>query len=60
MHITSGDAESEFERTMKKIKNAPSRNLMEENANIADIKKFQVSFQDVKLPKELSDKFKNM
>ncbi len=57
MHIASGRAESQFQKTMNNIK-VQSRNLVEENVNIGDLKRYQVSFQDVKLPKELSDKFR--
>ena len=57
--IISGNSESQFQKTMNNIK-TQSRNLMEENANIGDLKRYQVAFQDVKLPKDLLDKFKRM
>lgn len=59
MHIASGNSESKFQKTMNNIKQS-NRNLMDENANIGDLKRYQVAFQDIKLPKELSDKFRKM
>ena len=59
MHIESGNAESEFERTLKQLKK-PKRDLEEEQKKLAEIKKFQMSLQNVKLPKEIIDKFKDM
>ena len=59
MHIAGGNSESKFQKTMKNL-NMQSRNLVEENANIGELKRYQVAFQDIKLPKELSDKFKKM
>ena len=59
MHIAGGNAESQFQKTMNNIMRS-SRNLVEENVNIGDLKKYQVSFQDVKLPKELSEHFRKM
>lgn len=59
MHIAGGQAESQFQKTMNSIQ-AQKRNLLEENANIGDLKRYQASFQDVKLPKDLMDKLKKM
>ena len=59
MHIASGNSESQFQKTMKNIQ-SQNRNLMDENANIGDLKRYQVAFQDVKLPKDLFDKFRKM
>ena len=59
MQIMSGSAESQFQKTMRSV-HTPKRNLFEENSNIGDLKKYQVAFQDVKLPKELADKFKKL
>ena len=59
LHITNGGAVSEFQRTMNSIKN-PSRDLEEEQKKLAQMKKFHLSIQNVKLPKELADKFKDM
>ena len=59
MHIASGNAESKFQKTMKNIKH-PQRDLEDEQNKLAQMKKFQMSIQDVKLPKEIADKFKDM
>lgn len=59
MHIASGNAESQFQKTMKNIK-ISGRNLEEEQDKLAQMKKFQISIQNVKLPKEIADKFKDM
>jgi hypothetical protein len=34
------------------------RDLEEEQAKLAQIKKFQMSIQNIRLPKEIADKFK--
>ncbi len=57
MKISMGEAESEFQKTLSGINN-PTRDLEEEQEKLAQIKKFQVSIQNIRLPKEISDKFK--
>ncbi len=57
MKIVSGDVESEFQKTLNSIK-IPRRNLEEEQEKLAQMKKFQMSIQNIKLPKEIADKFK--
>ncbi len=59
MQIAGGNIESEFHRTLKRM-NYPKRNLEEEQDKLAQMKKFQISIQNIKLPKEMSDKFKDM
>ena len=59
MHITTGTAESKFQKTLNSIKK-PTRNLEEEQEKLAQMKKFHMSIQNVRLPKELADKFKDM
>ncbi len=59
MYIEGGNAESQFQKTLNSIK-TPKRNLQEEQDKLAQIRKFQMSIQDIKLPKEISDKFKDM
>lgn len=58
MKIAGGDAISEFERTLRNIKN-PTKDLEEEQEKLAQMKKFQMSLQNIKLPKEIADKFKD-
>ena len=61
MHIAMKKGESQFQKTINEESiRLQTRNLLEENANIGDLKKYQVLFQDIKLPKELSDKFKRI
>ncbi len=59
LHIESGEAESEFQKTLKGINNK-TRNLEDEQDKLAQMKKFHLSIQDIKLPKEISDKFKDL
>ena len=59
MHIVAGGSESKFQKTLNSIKK-PTRNLEEEQEKLAQMKKFHMSIQNVRLPKELADKFKDM
>ncbi len=59
MHIESGEGESEFQKTLNSIPRE-KRDLEDEQALLARMKKFQISIQNVKLPKEIADKFKDM
>lgn len=59
MHIAGGKAESKFQKTLNGIK-IPHRNLEEEQDKLAQMKKFQMSIQNIKLSKEITDKFKKM
>lgn len=60
MHIaTKGKNESQFNKLLKSTGNN-YRNLEEEQDKLAEIKKMQMAMQNIKLPKEMLDKFKNM
>ncbi len=59
LHIESGGAESQFQKTLSSVK-VKTRDLEDEQDKLAQIKKFQMSIQNVKLPKEIADKFKKM
>ena len=60
MHIaTKGRSESQFDK-MLKATNGNFRNLEEEQDKLAEIKKMQMAMQNIRLPKEMLDKFKNM
>lgn len=59
MVLSNGGVESQFQKTMKNIK-IPKRDLEEEQAKLAELKKFQMSIQNIRLPKEIADKFKEM
>ncbi|MCD7779143.1 MAG: matrixin family metalloprotease [Candidatus Gastranaerophilales bacterium] len=58
-HVASGGAESKFQKTLNSIK-IKNRNLEEEQDKLAQMKKFQMSIQNIKLPKEIADRFKDM
>ena len=58
MKITNREVTSNFEKTLRSIK-IPQRDLEEEQDKLAQIKKFHMSIQNVKLPKEIADKFKD-
>jgi hypothetical protein len=57
MAISGGNIESEFQKTLKNT-NVEKRDLEEEQARLAELKKFQMSIQNIRLPKEIADKFK--
>ncbi len=58
MHIASGGAESQFQKTMNSISSQPKRDLEDEQDKLAQIKKFQMSIQHIQLPKDIANKFK--
>ena len=58
MKISEKKATSTFEKTLRNIKH-PTRNLEEEQEKLAQIKKFHMSIQNIRLPKEITDKFKD-
>ncbi len=60
MQIASGNVESEFQKTLNNLNIPPSRNLEDEQKQLAEMKKFQLSIQNIQLPKEIRDKFKDM
>ena len=60
LHIAAGDIESEFQRTMNNIQQAPKRNLEEDQQKLAQMGRFNIAIQNIRLPKEISDKFKDM
>lgn len=59
MKISNKEATSQFQKTLNSIK-TETRNLQEEQDKLALMKKFQISMQNVRLPKEIADKFKDM
>lgn len=56
-HIATGKTESKFQKTLNSLNNQ-TRDLEDEQKKLAEIKKFQMSLQNIKLPKEIADKFK--
>ncbi len=59
LKLESGGLESQFQKTLSSIR-TPQRDLEDEQEKLAKMKKFQISIQNIKLPKEISDKFKEM
>ena len=57
MAISGGNIESEFQKTLKNT-HIEKRDLEEEQAKLAELMKFQMSIQNIRLPKEIADKFK--
>ena len=55
--ITNKKVKSEFQKTLENTK-IPTRNLQEEQDKIAEIKKFQMSLQNIKLPDDIAKKFR--
>ena len=60
MHIESGNVESKFQKTMNNIQQTPKRNLEEDQKKLAQMGKFNMAIQNIRLPKEITDKFKDM
>ena len=59
MMISGGSRNSEFAKLLKSSK-SNHRDLTDEQDKLAEIKKMQMAMQNIKLPKEMLDKFKNM
>ncbi len=57
--VMSGKAESEFERVKKTVKAPPKRDLLEEQENIANIKKYHLALQNLQISPELRKFFVN-
>lgn len=57
--VMDGKAESEFERVKKSIKPPPKRDLLEEQENIANIKKYHLALQNLHISPELKNFFVN-
>ena len=60
MKIKQGSVKSQFAKTLEGINNQSDRTLEDDQKKLAQMKKFQLSIQDIKLPKEITDKFKDM
>ncbi|MBQ3640886.1 matrixin family metalloprotease [bacterium] len=59
MKLAAGDMESEFSKVLNNT-TIQKRDLLEEQDKLAEIRKFQMSMQNIQLPKEMQDKFKKM
>lgn len=57
--IMDGKAESEFERVKKNINMPPKRDLLEEQENIANLKKYHLALQNLQISPEMRKFFVN-
>ena len=57
--VMGGQAESEFERVKKSINLPPKRDLLEEQENIANIKKYHLALQNLQISPEMRKFFVN-
>lgn len=57
LYLSEGKKESKFQKLLK-TPQKPSRKLEEDQEKLAQMKKFQMSIQNITLPKDIADKFK--
>ena len=60
MKIKQGGVTSQFQKTLNNLNYKSSRSLEEDQKKLEQMKKFELSIQNVRLPKEIADKFKDM
>jgi hypothetical protein len=58
-YLLKNNPKSEFEKIMGSLE-APSRDLLEEQTNLGEIRKYYLSLQDIKLPDEIKKQFKDL
>lgn len=56
--IISKQAKTEFEKVKDTVKVEPSRNLLDESENIANLRKYHMSLQNIKIPNELTEQIR--
>ncbi len=56
--IISKEAKTEFEKVRESVKKEPERNLLEESETIANIRKYHMSLQNIKIPGELTEQIR--
>ena len=57
--VMDGKAESEFERVKNNVANKPKRDLLEEQENIANLKKYGLTLQNLQLSDDIRKFFVN-
>lgn len=57
--VMDGSAESEFERVKKDVKAPPNRDLLEEQENIANLKKYHLALQNLQISSDMRKFFVN-
>ncbi|MBR6163145.1 matrixin family metalloprotease [bacterium] len=58
-YLLKNNPQSEFDKVMNSIEQQPARDLLEEQANLGEIRKYYLSLQDIKLPDEIKKQFKD-
>ena len=56
--IISKEAKTEFEKVRETVKQEPERNLLEESETIANIRKYHMSLQNIKISGELTEQIR--
>lgn len=56
--IISKEAKTEFEKVRESVKQEPARNLLEESETIANIRKYHMSLQNIKILGELTEQIR--
>lgn len=59
LKVMEGKAESEFERVKKAAENPPNRDLLEEQENIANLKKYNLALQNLQISEDMRKFFLN-
>ena len=57
-YLVKNNPQSEFEKVMGSF-DVPQRDLLEEQANLGEIRKYYLSLQDIKLPDDIKKQFKD-
>jgi hypothetical protein len=56
--IISKQAKTEFEKVKDSVKEKPKRDLLEENENIGNLRKYHMALQNVNIPNDLKEQIK--
>jgi hypothetical protein len=56
-HLVDKNNSSEFEKVKAEIANRPKKCLLQEQENIADLKKYNLALQDIKIPEKVRKYF---
>ena len=56
--IISKQTKTEFEKVKSQVDSAPQRNLLEESEAIANLRKYHMSLQSIKIPNELTEQIR--
>ncbi len=56
--IISKHSKTDFEKVKDSVSEKPKRNLLDENENIANLRKYHMALQNIKIPQELKNQIK--